>query len=247
MKEKETYDGFMKHNYLRIKEELERQMRTGELAVGTKLPSEPDMASEFKVSRETIRAAVKQLEREGKLRVRRGIGRFVVRPLAVIPSSIDHLSSTSEMINSSSLKKGERHESIRIEPCQEEWAHFLEISPQDPVTIIERIRMADGEPVSFNINIMPYALVGEVFQTKPLQGSLMQMLETECGIRIVSANTELIVPPPSDRNCDKLKEKPEATVILLKQTHYDEDQVPILFSYDYFRNDVFKFWVRRVR
>ncbi|SFM18272.1 GntR family transcriptional regulator [Paenibacillus sp. 1_12] len=237
----------MKHNYLRIKEELERQMRTGELAVGDKLPSEPDMARKFKVSRETFRSAVKQLEQEGKLKVRSGFGRYVVRPLASIPSSIDHLSSTSEMINSSSLQEGERHESIRIEPCQEEWAKFLEINPEEPVTIIERIRMADGEPVSFNINIMPNARVGQLFHNKSLQGSLMQFLETECGIRIVSANTELIVPPPSDMNSRRLLVKPEATVILLKQTHYTESQVPILFSYDYFRNDVFKFWVRRTR
>ncbi|MCD9025088.1 GntR family transcriptional regulator [Cohnella silvisoli] len=237
----------MKHNYLIIKEELERQIRTGELAIGSMLPSEPDMARKFNVSRETFRAAVKQMEREGKLRVRSGIGRFVVRPLASIPSSIDHLSSTSEMITSASLSEGEHHESIREEPCQEEWADFLHISPGDPITIIERIRMADGEPVSYNINIMPNALIGDAFQKTTLQGSLMKFLEDVCDIRIVAANTELIVPPSSDTNCHKLQVKPEATVILLKQTHYNEDRVPILFSYDYFRNDVFKFWVRRER
>ncbi|RKP49975.1 GntR family transcriptional regulator [Cohnella endophytica] len=237
----------MKHNYLIIKEELERQIRTGELPIGSMLPSEPEMARQFNVSRETFRAAVKQMEREGKLRVRSGIGRFVVRPLASIPSSIDHLSSTSEMINSASLQEGERHESIRVGPCEEEWAEFLQINPGDPVTVIERIRMADGEPVSFNLNIMPNSLIGDAFQRSNLQGSLMKFLEDECGIRIVAANTELIVPPASDANGRKLQVKPEATVILLKQTHYDEERVPILFSYDYFRNDVFKFWVRRER
>ncbi|QJD86407.1 GntR family transcriptional regulator [Cohnella herbarum] len=237
----------MKHNYLIIKEELERQIRTGELPIGSMLPSEPDMARKFNVSRETFRAAVKQMEREGKLRVRSGIGRFVVRPLASIPSSIDRLSSTSEMITSAALTEGEHHESIRVEPCKEEWADFLQINPQDPVTVVERIRMADDEPVSFNINIMPNALLGDAFQRIPLRGSLMKFLEDACGIRIVAANTELIVPPASDRNARKLQVKPESTVLLLKQTHYDEDRVPILFSYDYFRNDVFKFWVRRER
>jgi len=237
----------MKHNYIRIKEEIERQIHTGELPVGSKLPSEPDMARQFKVSRETFRAAVKQLEREGKLRVRSGFGRYVVRPLASIPSSIDHLSSTSEMINSSSLMEGEHHESIRVEACQEEWADLLEISPKDPVVIVERIRMADDEAVSFNINIMPHALVGEQFQQSTLQGSLMQFLEKQCGIRIVSAHTEIVVPLPTDPHIQKLMIKPDTTVILLKQTHYDENQLPILFSYDYFRNDVFKFWVRRIR
>jgi GntR family transcriptional regulator len=237
----------MKHSYLKIKEELERQMRTGELAIGSKLPSEPEMARRFNVSRETFRAAVKQLEREGKLRVRSGIGRFVIRPLAPIPSSIDHLSSTGEMIRSAGLVEGEHHESVGVRPSEEEWAAFLEIAPGEPVVVCERIRTADGEPVSFNLNIMPQAIVGDVFQRAVLQGSLMQFLEAECGIRIVRAITELIVPPASDTNARKLRVKPEATVILLKQTHYDEDGRPILFSYDYFRNDVFKFWVQRTR
>ncbi|ALS23338.1 MULTISPECIES: GntR family transcriptional regulator [Paenibacillus] len=237
----------MAHEYIRIKEELERQMESGELVAGEKLPSEPEMARRFGVSRETFRSAVKQLEREGKLRVSKGIGRFVTRPQDSIPSSLDRLSSTSEMIRSSGLGEGEYQESIRTVPCEPEWAGFLHIESGDPVVVSERIRTAGGEPVSFNINILPYAISGEAFKRRRLHGSLMRFLEEECGIRIVSANTELIVPAPSDVHAAKLRLTEETPVLLLKQTHYDEDFLPVLFSYDYFRNDVFKFWIKRTR
>lgn len=240
-------DKMRKHSYLKIKEELERQMETGELAIGEKLPSETVMAKKFGVSRETLRTALKQLEREGKLRVRNGIGRFVIQPLEAIPSSIDRLRSTAEMIISAGLKEGETQGAIRMEPCKEEWATFLNIKPKDPVIVSERMRTANAEPVSYNINILPYALVGQSFKKTPLKGSLMQFLEDECEIRIQKANTEIIVPPPSDPHAKKLRVMSETTVLLLKQIHFDEDNLPILFSYDYFRNDVFKFWIQRTR
>lgn len=237
----------MKHNYLIIKQELERRITAGELAPGERLPPEIEMAKAFGVSRETLRMAVKQLEREGKLRARRGIGRFVMRLQDSIPSSIERLASTSEMIRSAGLVEEEYQESIHTVPCNEEWAYFLDISPGTPVIVNERMRTANGEPVTYNINVLPYALVGEAFEKKRLQGSLIKFLEQECGILIVSSNTELVVPLPADVYAHKLKRHPDTTVLLLKQTHYDEDQLPVFFSYDYYRNDVFKFWVKRIR
>ncbi|WP_223830726.1 hypothetical protein [Paenibacillus polymyxa] len=45
---------------------------------------------------------------------------------------------------------------------------------------------------------------------------------------------------------------PQATVLLLKQLHYDEmnrDEMnrQVLYSLDYVRSDIFRFWVRRTR
>ncbi|MEB3100853.1 GntR family transcriptional regulator [Ferviditalea candida] len=237
----------MKPAYQRIKEELENQMESGELQEGQRLPSEVEMARRFAVSRETFRAAVRKLEEEGKVRIRHGVGTFVIRPLDPIPSSIDRLSSTSEMIQTAGLQEGQHQESIRREACQTEWAEFLKIRPGDPVIVSERMRKANGEPISFNINIMPYSFVGDVFQMNTLRGSLMRFLEENCGIRIVSANTELVVPLQTDANCQKLRVNPNTTVILLKQIHFDSSHLPVLFSYDYFRNDVFKFWIQRTR
>ncbi|MFC7558592.1 hypothetical protein ACFQ5D_16465 [Paenibacillus farraposensis] len=42
-------------------------------------------------------------------------------------------------------------------------------------------------------------------------------------------------------------QQPQATVLLLKQLHYDELNRQVLYSLDYVRNDIFRFWVRRTR
>ena len=48
----------------------------GSLSAGAHLPTEPELADHFRVSRATVREALKQLENEGTVIVRRGRGRF---------------------------------------------------------------------------------------------------------------------------------------------------------------------------
>jgi GntR family transcriptional regulator, transcriptional repressor for pyruvate dehydrogenase complex len=68
----------------RLHDEVSRallaMMRRGELAVGERLPPEPELAEAFQVSRGTLRAAVQELTLLGFLEVRQGAGTFVRHP-----------------------------------------------------------------------------------------------------------------------------------------------------------------------
>ena len=237
----------MKPNYIMIKEQLEQMIETGNYKPGDRLPSEPEMAKKFGVSRETFRSAIKLLEQEGKLFVKHGVGTFVVRPLPQILHSLEKLHSITAMIKSAGLQEGEKRESIRTENSTREWADNLEIQTGTPVIVHERIRTANGEPVVYSINILPKQLVGNIFEEKEFSGSLFKFLEEECNLRMIRADTELVVPLHTDRNSQKLLIKPETTILLMKQKHYDHSNRPVLYSLDYLRNDVFKFWIRRTR
>lgn len=63
---------------------LRRQIVTGELALGTRLPPEPEMRERFSVSRATLRSAFRVLESEGLLKIHRGArgGAEVIHPPA---------------------------------------------------------------------------------------------------------------------------------------------------------------------
>ncbi|MDR7318264.1 GntR family transcriptional regulator [Brevibacillus nitrificans] len=237
----------MKKTYLAIKEEMEEKIRSGEYKPGDRLKSEMEMAKMFGVSRETFRSAVKLMEQENKLLVKHGVGTFIVNPLPEIPSSLEKLYSIGALIQTAGLVEGERQESISVMPCREEWAKPLGLEPGTPVVALERIRTANEEAVSFSLNIIPLQIVGDAFEKHEFSGSLFSFLEQTCGIRIIGADSELVVPLHTDRYCQKLLIKPESTVLLMKQTHYDELNRPVLYSLDYLRNDIFRFWVRRMR
>jgi DNA-binding FadR family transcriptional regulator len=56
----------------RLASQLRRQIVTGELSVGERLPPEPELRERFEASRATLRAALVVLESEGLVKVHRG-------------------------------------------------------------------------------------------------------------------------------------------------------------------------------
>lgn len=56
---------------------IQGKIESGEIVVGTKLPSQRDLAVQFKVSRASIREAITLLEASGRLRTEAGRGTFV--------------------------------------------------------------------------------------------------------------------------------------------------------------------------
>lgn len=71
-----------KRHFEHIVENIRRAIYTGTLEAGQQLPSEPDLARQFNVSRSAVREALKVLELSGLLTVRRGYhgGTFVSPP-----------------------------------------------------------------------------------------------------------------------------------------------------------------------
>lgn len=78
--------------YLEILEQFKRNIAAGTLSVGSRLPSERQMAEEMQVSRATIREAIRALELIGVVRCVQGEGNFLtdnlnncmVEPLSIM-------------------------------------------------------------------------------------------------------------------------------------------------------------------
>ena len=60
--------------YVQVKDRLLEMIERKELRFGEKLPSEPDLAKMFGVSRSTVREAIRVLSQEGAVIVRHGLG-----------------------------------------------------------------------------------------------------------------------------------------------------------------------------
>ena len=65
------------HLFLEVSEHLCQQIRTGQLKAEERLPGLRALAKERRVSRSTVRRAIKLLEHEGILRALAGAGTFV--------------------------------------------------------------------------------------------------------------------------------------------------------------------------
>ncbi|MBR1131064.1 FadR/GntR family transcriptional regulator [Bradyrhizobium iriomotense] len=69
--------------YRQVADQLRSLIDSGEYAVGSRLPTERELAEQLKVSRPTVREALIALEVEGRVRIRVGSGIYVIEPAAI--------------------------------------------------------------------------------------------------------------------------------------------------------------------
>jgi DNA-binding GntR family transcriptional regulator len=65
--------------YARIADRLRAQIAAGDLRIGDRVPSEPTLIDEYRVSKTTAAKALDRLAAEGLIERRTGAGSFVVR------------------------------------------------------------------------------------------------------------------------------------------------------------------------
>jgi GntR family transcriptional regulator len=129
-----------------IADDLRRQIVTGGLAPGERLPSEPALARTLGVSRSSVRAAITLLEEDGLVQRRHGSGTYVThRPL--MRNDLSHNFSVSSMIAAMGREPGATEERCGTEPAPAVVAGSLGIEPGAPVSALHRVRTADGRPV----------------------------------------------------------------------------------------------------
>ncbi|GAB6927460.1 GntR family transcriptional regulator [Paenibacillus sp. JCM 10914] len=131
--------------YLQIKKIMKDRILHGVYPLGSHIPSEPQLEQEFKVSKMTVRNAIQELNQEGYVEKRSGIGTIVIRNTSF-----------------SKLSKGKRFTEILVEEghqirkrhLKEEWVsnepgEALYEKFGERCIRIDRLYLLDGKPYIF--------------------------------------------------------------------------------------------------
>lgn len=111
--------------------------------------------------------------------------------------------------------------------------------------MLERVRTANGMPVVYCLDKIPVDILPEGFSHE--QESMFEWLENKSGAVISYAVADIVPIGYHDTISQILECDPETSLLLLKQTHYDQNDKPVLYSLNYFRADKFRFHVVRKR
>ncbi|CAL9377806.1 MULTISPECIES: GntR family transcriptional regulator [Streptomyces] len=132
------------------------QALDSEFSVGEILPNERDLAARFGVARATLRQALEQLELEGRLQRRRGVGTTVAPPrMGVSLGTGPHVwpggpDDAWQPVDCTTA----------VPPAAV--AEVLETGPDEPVHIVRRSRVSHGRPVAAELLYVPQFSVPEL-------------------------------------------------------------------------------------
>jgi DNA-binding GntR family transcriptional regulator len=229
-----------------VRDLLGERIASGHLPAGSRLPPEPELASELGVSRATLREALRSLEDDGLLTRTRGAGTFVThrRRLA---NNLDQNFGVSEAIRASGMTPGTTRLSIADAPVSDGARKALGLSQDEGAHVIERLRTADGRPVVLSTDVLPARLLEgrEDLLASLDRRSLYELLELDLGLP-VHHGVAVIRPLKADRRlASALWTLRGALLLYLRQVDYDEGGRPVLYSTEYHLADAFEFTVAR--
>lgn len=182
--------------YRQIGNEILRRMTEGELPPGARLPPEVQLAREFGVSRQTMRAALGALVRDGRLERKPGRGTVVVQPKIEQQLRrfyrIEHVILARGMtLSVRVLARGRLHEDDEL---AERAAVQLELARPQEIGYLLRLRLADGIPLLLENITFPARLCPTLLE-EPFPGacdlgadSFYDAVATHSGSRITRAH-----------------------------------------------------------
>jgi GntR family transcriptional regulator len=208
-----------------------------------KMPTEQELVERFKVSRITIRHALKILEDEGMLRRERGRGTFLQTNQAENWSG--QLLGFSETIVASGMEPGAKllaYGTVQDAPL--EVVTHLKLSN---AWELKRLRYADQVPIAIEHAFYPLT-VGKQLMNQDLQSLFVYaFIETNTGISLRNGKQWISATNASKEEAEMLELKEGSALLHIERVIYDSTQMPIEYLKAVFRPDHFHYTIQLQR
>lgn len=211
--------------------------------IGTPLPTERELAAQFDTSRTTVRQALASLASTGQVERTQGRGTFVSEPRRVI---VNQLTSYTEDLQGQGHTTSSAIVRIEREPSTAEVAEQLDLTEGASVTVLERVRSVDGEPLAVEVAHLPGRLPG-LRKELEKRGSLYSTLEEVYGIRIHRVVDRVEAEPATPREATLLDIEVGAPLLVIRRSARDQEGHPVEYTRSVFRGNRFQFVARSER
>ncbi len=224
--------------------DLRLALDSGEWLPGDRLPPERELAERYGCSLITVRRALTELTREHRLERTRGRGTFVIRP--PIELELDgEMSFTDEM-----QVRGHDPETrvivARLETADPAVADALGLPADAPVIYLERLRLADAEPLLLEEVYLPAGRFEGLLELDLGSNSLYDLLLTRFRTRVVRAREWLEPIALPRREAGLLGVATGRPALLIEGVGSDQSGDPVEYARSYVRGDRTRYYVERV-
>jgi GntR family transcriptional regulator len=204
--------------YLQLAASLLDAIKLGLLTTGDQLPPERDLAEMAGVSRMTARQSLAQLERNGTIDVRHGIGTFVAdRKLVYDAVRLQAFSESASLSGTPAITRLLR---LEISAPPAEIATQLELNPGDQVIVISRLRLVDNEPLLLETSCLRAPRFASLLEEDLKQQSLYALLASNYGVHLTHARETVEAAQAGDSDSALLAVAPTAPTLVVSGVAY---------------------------
>jgi GntR family transcriptional regulator len=231
--------------YYQLKEIMREKIHVGEWKPGNLIPSERELSELYGISRMTTRQAITELVNEGLFYREQGKGTFVSQHK--ITQQLIHLTGFTEDIKARGQRPGTRVLSATMRPADEKTADRLRIKHGQMVYCLQRLRLADGEPLAIELSQLHFPGCERLLEEDFAQQSLYRTLETKYNIVLVEAEQELEASLAREDEAHILNLAVASPVLLTRRTTYTDRDMPIEYAYSTYCGRKYTFYTSMKR
>jgi len=224
---------------------LASEISAGDLRPGDRLPSEDELLARFSVSRITVRRAIQNLIQRGMVEIQRGRGTFVLPPR--VSQELTQLTGFVEDMDRLGRKATARVVSKTIVAADARVSAHLGISMGMRVTRIERVRLSNSIPMSFDETYLPLEIGKKIITNDLRVKPIFTLLEEKYGIPLLEAEYKLEATIASPKLALALSVTEGSPIFQIERTSFTTGNQPIDYEVLSYRGDLIRFVTRLER
>jgi GntR family transcriptional regulator len=231
--------------YYQLKEIMREKIASGAWKPGDLIPSERELGEQYGISRMTARQAITELVNEGLFYREQGKGTFVSRHK--ITQQLIRLTGFTEDIKARGQRPGTKVISAQMVPADEILAERLRIKPGLLIFRLQRLRLADEEPLAIEISNVSFMGCEKLLEEDLEHNSLYRLLENKYGLPLMEAEQELEAGLISPEEAQLLKVSVGSAALFNRRTTYTERDQPIEYAKSVYCGNKYIFFTQMKR
>ncbi|MEU6091236.1 GntR family transcriptional regulator [Streptomyces sp. NPDC047085] len=224
-----------------IADELRRAIDREEYTVGSRLPSESELATHYGVSRGTVRQAVAALTAEGLIGSRQGARRVVLASRR--SQSFAELRSFAQWARAMGREATGHVVAQEYRPATQEDAVRLQLAAGTRVLHVLRVRGLDGEPVLLERTVYADWISPAVAAIEPDCPSVTQRLYDDTGLVFAYGEHIIDAVACGAQDAELLGVRRTSPLLRVRRVTTTREGRPVEWSDDRYRPDAVSFSV----
>lgn len=230
----------------RTQQYLLQLIEDGTYHAGEQLPSQNELAAQLGISRPTLREALLNLEQDGIIVSKHGVGTFVAsRWGARLEGGLERLDSILDLAARQGRRLGFRSLEVEQVAASQALVERLDIAPSATLTNVRRVIVADEEPVAFMSDFVPVPVLCPADVNATFNGSVLDLLRRQEALDVAWAIADITAVAADPELAAKLEVRRGQALLLMEETLFEDEGRALGWSENFFLPDLFRFHVVR--